>query len=54
MSQLALTGHLGLLGIAERVEAIGGTLNVHTHPGEGTILQVQVTKSDQTAEPAVN
>ena len=54
MSQLALTGHLGLLGITERVEVIGGTLNIHTRPGQGTTLRVQVAKPDGPSETAQN
>ncbi|WP_456425012.1 sensor histidine kinase [Rhodocaloribacter sp.] len=33
-------GHLGLSGLAQRAEAIGGTLAVASAPGEGTALQV--------------
>jgi signal transduction histidine kinase len=37
---LASQGHLGLLGIRERVEAIGGQIEIITHPGQGTLLRV--------------
>jgi signal transduction histidine kinase len=30
----------GLTGLTDRVEALGGTITVHSLPGEGTILQV--------------
>ncbi len=38
--ELARNGHLGLLGVAERAEAIGGHLEVHSTPGQGTLLSV--------------
>ncbi|WP_432804225.1 GAF domain-containing protein [Deinococcus taeanensis] len=34
----AQAGHLGLTGLRERVALTGGTLDVHSHPGEGTTL----------------
>ena len=39
---LARQGHLGLVGMRERAEAIGGTLQIASQPGEGTKLQVVV------------
>jgi signal transduction histidine kinase len=30
----------GLTGLTDRVEALGGTITVHSPPGEGTTLQV--------------
>jgi signal transduction histidine kinase len=38
----ACQGHWGLLGMAERVEAIGGHFQVASLPGAGTRLQVTV------------
>ena len=35
-------GHLGLLGIQERAEMLGGTLTVESKPGSGTTLFVEV------------
>ena len=32
----------GLLGLKDRVEALGGQLWLHSPPGEGTTLQVQL------------
>jgi signal transduction histidine kinase len=43
------TGGLGLLGIQERVEALGGTLQITSAPGRGTTLQIVLP-----AEPPVN
>jgi len=39
---LARGGHLGLVGIQERAEAVGGVLNIASRPGRGTTLQVSV------------
>ncbi len=38
--KLVRTGHLGLVGMRERVEAIGGTMEIHSTPGEGTLIRV--------------
>jgi signal transduction histidine kinase len=35
----------GLLGLKDRVEAIGGTLTVQSRPGQGTRLDVEVPVS---------
>jgi two-component system sensor histidine kinase UhpB len=35
-------GHFGLLGMHERVELIGGLLEIHSAPGEGTRVSVSV------------
>lgn len=37
---LARRGHLGLMGAAERAEAIGGRLEVDSAPGTGTLVRV--------------
>ncbi len=34
--------HLGLIGMEERAESVGGTLDVHSRVGEGTRVSVQV------------
>lgn len=38
--ELARQGHLGLLGISERTGAVGGTLEVESTPGHGTLIRV--------------
>jgi signal transduction histidine kinase len=38
--EFAHQGHLGLAGAAERAEAMGGSLEVHSKPGEGTLIKV--------------
>lgn len=35
-------GHLGLLGMRERAESLGGYLNINTSPGEGTTVELLV------------
>jgi signal transduction histidine kinase len=37
-----LPGHLGLTSMQERVEALGGTLEIDSHPGKGTRLRVNI------------
>jgi signal transduction histidine kinase len=37
---LVREGHYGLAGIAERVQALGGTLNVESKRGTGTLVHV--------------
>jgi PAS domain S-box-containing protein len=43
--QLARKGHLGLVGTAERAEALGGKLKIISSPGKGTSVQVTVPLS---------
>jgi len=40
--ELARHGHLGLVGMRERAEAVGGSLAVASQPGQGTCIQVIV------------
>lgn len=40
------SGH-GLTSIAERVRILGGTWRLNSHPGEGTRLDVEITKPSQ-------
>jgi signal transduction histidine kinase len=35
-------GHLGLAGMHERAEAAGGTLDVQSTPGEGTLISIKI------------
>lgn len=34
--------HLGLLGMRERAEVLGGSFEVHSRPGQGTVLRVSL------------
>jgi signal transduction histidine kinase len=45
LSTLAAEGHYGLLGINERVELLGGHLQVQNQPGSGLLLQVEIPRS---------
>jgi signal transduction histidine kinase len=38
----AASGHFGLTGMRERAEKIGGELAIHSKPGEGTQLSLEV------------
>jgi signal transduction histidine kinase len=40
--EMARQGHLGLAGVRERTEALKGTINIHSDPGKGTWIQVDV------------
>jgi signal transduction histidine kinase len=42
---------LGLLGIQERVEQFGGTCTVHSNPGGGTILMVELPAAKEFQRP---
>jgi signal transduction histidine kinase len=41
---LARQGHMGLVGAVERAEAAGGSLQVETQPGQGTLIRVTVPR----------
>ena len=42
VDRTASSGHLGLLGMRERVEILGGTLKIESHPGRGTQIRVSL------------
>lgn len=39
---LAQNGHVGVTGMRERAEALGGELRLSSQPGQGTVLQVRL------------
>ena len=54
--ELARQGHLGLVGAAERAEAVGGYLKIISAPGKGTLIQaiVPYIKEQEMAEVAAH
>jgi signal transduction histidine kinase len=42
--------HLGLLGMRERVESVGGTFAVHSEVGQGTTLRAELPLSERLYE----
>jgi two-component system sensor histidine kinase UhpB len=38
-------GHLGLIGMRQRVDLVGGELRVESHPGEGALIEASVPAS---------
>ncbi len=50
--ELGREGHLGLVGIYERAEALGGKVKVASQPGKGTTVSVtaQIPKQDKSAD----
>jgi len=42
LASLSLNKHFGLVGISERVALLGGTMNIESSNGNGTILQVEI------------
>ncbi|MCL4560929.1 MAG: PAS domain S-box protein [Chloroflexi bacterium] len=44
---LARQGHLGLVGMRERAEAVGGEMQIESWPGEGTTVRVNVPAAEE-------
>ena len=42
LASLSLNKHFGLVGISERVALLGGSMNIESSKGKGTILQVEI------------
>jgi signal transduction histidine kinase len=42
VEELAVSGHLGLIGMRERARLVGGDLSIQTQPGRGTKVTVKV------------
>jgi signal transduction histidine kinase len=47
LGELAVRGHLGLVGMRERVEAVGGSIKISSQPGQGTTLEAQIPLPDE-------
>ncbi len=50
VSQASSDGHLGLVGIRERAELLGGSLTIESNPESGTSLYVQLPLSQEIIE----
>jgi len=50
----ASRGHLGLLGMKERVQILGGNLEVESAPGHGTSIRISLPRAELTREPAAS
>jgi PAS domain S-box-containing protein len=44
--ELVAAGHYGLVGAAERAVSIGGSLQIRSRPGQGTLFQVTVPRKE--------
>ena len=51
MLSARLGGHLGLVGMRERVEMLGGRFTVESAPGKGTTVKAEIP-FDSAARPA--
>jgi signal transduction histidine kinase len=53
-AEVAVTkpGHLGLVAMRERAEMAGGTIDLHSLPGSGTVLEVWMPAESTSVEPA--
>lgn len=49
--RLAQQGHYGLLGMKERAELYGGTLQVDSRPGAGTSITVRLSRHETSTTP---
>jgi nitrate/nitrite-specific signal transduction histidine kinase len=45
-------GHLGLVAMRERAEMAGGSIDLHSLPGSGTVLEVWLPAENASLEPA--
>jgi signal transduction histidine kinase len=42
LTDLGARGHFGLMGMKERAELAGGSLSIHSEPGSGTQVRVDI------------
>ncbi len=50
LARAAEAGRMGLLGMRERVELLGGTLQLQSKPGEGTTIRAELPAPDGAGE----
>lgn len=48
-AELAIEGHFGLLGIAERADLIGAALEIQSTPGKGTLIKIRRQNPDSAS-----
>lgn len=51
LDRLTLKGHLGLAGLQQRLERVGGALTIRSAPEEGTLVQVDMYLPGGTSDP---
>lgn len=51
LERAAGAGNLGLLGMKERVEILGGTLQIDSRPGQGTRIRIALPLAEPSAVP---
>ena len=49
-SKATFDGHLGLVGMRERVESLGGTFSVKSEPGQGTHITARLALRAEEGE----
>lgn len=54
LEQAASRGHLGLLGMKERVQILGGDIDVDSTPGQGTRIRITFPATASFRAPARN
>lgn len=47
LSMLAAEDHFGLMGLAERVAHVSGVMTIHSEPGAGTVIRVQLATDEE-------
>jgi len=47
----ALEGHVGIVGMRERVRTLGGTFHIHSQENEGTAIDVEIPANASSARP---
>lgn len=53
LDQAAAGGHLGLLGMRERIQNLGGELEIDSGPGRGTRLRILLPAPEVAPRPEV-